>query len=285
MLAQSDSSSDPEPDAPGGTPPGFADTPDCSFVRRPKWILSHVGVLLLIVAMIGAGVWQIGRHRERADRNELIEARAAEQPVDLGAVVTVTDDDSVGDAEQYRRVTVTGEYRTEDEVLIRNRTYDGAPGWWVITPLVTEDGWAVAVNRGWIPLVFEADAPRPGTEPPDGRITVTGTVQPSRRAEGLQVADPAEGRLSSLARPNVERLAAQLDYPLLPVLVQLDDDTPADAPPGEDVQPIPLSLPSLDGGPHASYAVQWFVFTTIAVIGYPLVLRRVARGGPRPAPD
>lgn len=254
--------------------------PDYSFLRRPKWVLSHVAVLALVVAMVGAGLWQIDRHGERADRNDLIESRAAEEPVDIGEVVSPGDDPSIGDSEQYRQVAVTGEYRPEDEVLVRNRTYDGAPGFWVITPLITDDGSAVAINRGWIPLRFDADSDRVGTEPPAGEVTVIGTIQPSVTAEGLQVADPDEGRLTSLARPDIERLAAQLSYPLLPVLVQLAEETRI-----EDAQPIPLALPSLDGGPHASYAVQWFVFTTIAVIGYPLVLRRVARGGTTAMPD
>ena len=35
--------------------------------------------------------------------------------------------------------------------------------------------------------------------------------------------------------------------------------------------------PTLNEGPHLSYAIQWFTFSTIAVIGYPLILRRNAR--------
>lgn len=254
--------------------------PDYGFARRPKWILSHVAVLLLVGAMITAGLWQINRHYERADRNTLIERRAAEAPVELATVAPPGVGTDVGDAQQFRRVVVSGEYRTEDEVLVRNRTYEGSPGWWVLTPLVTDEGWAVAVNRGWIPLSFDEDAPRPGTEPPPGRVEIIGTIQPARTAEGFQVADPSEGRLTSLGRPDVERLAAQLDYELSPVLLRLD---PASA--DEFAQPVPLALPPLDAGPHASYAVQWFVFTTIALVGYPLVLRRVARGSATSLPD
>ena len=34
--------------------------------------------------------------------------------------------------------------------------------------------------------------------------------------------------------------------------------------------------PDLSEGPHLAYSVQWFIFSAIAVIGYPLVLLRVA---------
>lgn len=263
-------------DTPGAT------APDYGFARRPKWLLSHALVGSLIAAMIAAGIWQIQRHYERADQNERVETLAAQQPVPVHTVVSPSDGPAVGEQQQFRRVLVRGEYQLDDEVLIRNRTLEGAPGWWVITPLLTDEGWAVAVNRGWIPLLYEADEPRPGTEPPDGIVEITGTIHPTRTAEGFQVADPAEGRLSSLARPDVERLASQLDYPVAPMVVRLapDDASLAAGPDGEinPGQPTPLALPALDGGPHLSYAAQWFIFTTIAVVGYPLILRRVARG-------
>ena len=40
---------------------------------------------------------------------------------------------------------------------------------------------------------------------------------------------------------------------------------------------VPLGPPGADEGPHLAYAVQWFIFTTIAAGGYVLLLRRVAR--------
>lgn len=254
--------------------------PDYSFARRPKWIVSHVLVLGLIASMIVAGLWQIDRYQSRSERNELIAERAVQAPVALSSIAPPGVGSQVGEEQQFRRVVVTGEFRVEDEVLIRNRTFDGAPGWWVLTPLVTDQGWAVAVNRGWIPLWFDADAARPGTEPPTGRVEVAGFIQPSRKAEGFQVADPEAGTLDSLGRPDVERLAAQLDYELSPVVLRID---PASVP--ELSQPRPLSLPPLDGGPHLSYAVQWFVFTAIALGGYPIVLRRVAQGRAASQPD
>ena len=53
-----------------------------------------------------------------------------------------------------------GTYDTGAEVLIRNRSLDGAPGYHVVTPLVMADGTAVLVNRGWVPA-----EPRGGRRP------------------------------------------------------------------------------------------------------------------------
>jgi cytochrome oxidase assembly protein ShyY1 len=253
---------------------------DYLFVRKPKWVISHVLVAALVAAMLVAGLWQVNRHGERADRNDLVTARVQQDPVQLALVAPPGSDPMVGETEQFLRVVVTGEYRPEDEVLIRNRTFEGSPGWWVVTPFVTDDGWGVAVNRGWIPRFFEADEPRPGTEAATGRIEIVGMIQPARLAEGFQVADPEEGRLSSLGRPDVARLAQQVDYDMSPVIVRI---APATVEAG--ALPTPLELPPIGAGPHLSYAAQWFIFSTIALVGYPLILRRIASGEASSSPE
>ncbi len=51
--------------------------------------------------------------------------------------------------------------------------------------------------------------------------------------------------------------------------------------------PVPVPVADLGEGSHLSYAVQWFVFTAIGLVGYPLVLVRLARRGDGtvPVPD
>lgn len=253
-----------------------AETPeaDWGFLTRPKWMLSHLLVLVLVAAMVAAGLWQLQRHGERSDRNDLIRGRSELAPVDLAEVATPASPVDVGELEQYRQVSVTGTYVAEDQVLVRNRSFDGAPGLWVLTPIATDDGWAAIVNRGWVPSSFADEE----LVPPPGRVTIAGWIQPSRTAEGLQASDPATGRLESLARPDVERIARQVAYPVVPIVVQLRAERVGAEP------PIPLPLPALDGGPHLSYAAQWFIFTTIALVGYPLILRRKALGRAEPLP-
>ena len=59
----------------------------------------------------------------------------------------------------------------------------------------------------------------------------------------------------------------------MPAWVQLQREVPT--PPGR--VPRLLPAPELTEGPHLSYAIQWFIFSTIAIVGYPLILRRRAR--------
>ena len=100
---------------------------------------------------------------------------------------------------------------------------------------------------------------------PAGRVTVTGLALPPD-----QVSDPAVVSPAIVTRIDLGR--SDLPYRLLPVYVLLQSQAPAQASP-EIVAP-----PGFDDGPHLSYAVQWFSFATIAVVGCVVLLVRDRRG-------
>lgn len=268
------------------------------FALSPRWIVSHVLVAALIVGCVFAGLWQLDRLGERKDQNRVIEARSALAPVDvltMGAGAALDPDNFVPpfDTVDWIPVTATGVFNRGEEVLVRNRPRDGAPGRWALTPLElnatsrgTGSGVAVIVNRGWLPQAIEVDTDRPEIDPPTTEVTVTGWLRPSEQAQGLQVKDPPDGVLLSVARPNIERLDQQTESELLPVFIQMET-LAVDGTPTEGGLPAPLPLPALREGPHFSYAVQWFVFATIGFFGYPLVLWRLGRNrsSRQPAPE
>lgn len=239
-----------------------------AFLRRPKWILSHLFVASLIAATIVLGLWQLNRLDERRSTNDEIDARLEEAVAPLASLTSADADEGVGAELRFRLVQVSGTYVPEDEVLVLNRTFSGAPGYWVLTPLLQPDGTAVVINRGWIPFRFAPGEPRPESAAPTGQVTVVGMVRETVEPEGIQSADP-DGRLDALARPDLLRYQEQLSYDIWPVLVQAEQ-------PESTEFPIRLERPELDEGPHLGYAVQWFIFATIGLIGYPLVLRRIA---------
>jgi cytochrome oxidase assembly protein ShyY1 len=240
------------------------------FLLRPRWLLSHLFVVALVVAMVSLGFWQLRRLDEKRDRNELIESRM-EQPVmpveDLLAPAGEGGDDAVADA-RFRRVTATGTYDDGATVEVRNRSQDGSAGAWLVTPLALEGGERVGVLRGFVSFTPDGDvveAPVPG-----GEVTV----------EGL-VVDP--GSFDGTAPRDLAPLLAGDD--VLGGLVLAERSTPpepsaADAATAEPTSLLAVPPPELSEGPHLGYAAQWFIFSTIAVVGYPLVLRRVvARRG------
>ena len=239
-----------------------------SFALRPKWIAGHVLAITAVVVFVLAGFWQLRRLDERRDLNAEIEAVADLAPVSLAAA------EVEGTAVAWRLVVVDGTWLNDDEVLVRNRTLDGQPGFHIVTPLLLDDGRAIAVNRGWVPVgavddgrLVDAAAAAPG-----GEVTVLGRLRETERARGLASADPADGELDVVSRIDVGRLDQQIAAPLVALSAELVDDDLA-----FDALPQPVDEPELSEGPHLSYAGQWFIFTAVVLIGYPLVLRWAAR--------
>jgi surfeit locus 1 family protein len=80
---------------------------------------------------------------------------------------------------------------------------------------------------------------------------------------------PGQSRLDIWNFVNIERIAVQTPYPLLPVYIQLDMDA------NDTEPPIPQQpIIELTEGPHFGYALQWFTFAFILLIGYPFFIRR-----------
>lgn len=242
------------------------------FALRPRWIISHVFVLAMVVSFIWAGFWQLSRLQEKRDRNDRVIART-EEPVAEAAELARPGDYAAGADLEFRRATASGTYLVDQEVLVRSRSRDSAPGSWILTPLLLDDGTALVVNRGWIPNGGELESVPERSRAPEGEVTVSGLVRTTETRGSFGPKDPTSGTLENLARADVARLDQQVDEDVLPFYLQLQEQDPAIAP--DDPRPVPA--PELDEGPHLSYALQWFTFALMTIIIYPLILRRRAR--------
>lgn len=237
-------------------------------LRQPRWIVATVLIVVLSVTFVSLGRWQLQRLDEVREENRLVAARTQLPPVDLDDLDAPVDADEL----EYRRVVATGVYAPEDEVLQRSRAHRGQNGFHVLTPLVVARGEAVLVRRGWVP--YELDTPPVGAAaPPSGEVTVTGFLQRSDEQRSLGPTDPTEGEVDVVFRADVPRLDRQLEQELFPMVLALDEQQP----PQSGRLPVPAALPDRDEGNHLSYALQWFSFAAIAVIGYAAVLRKRGR--------
>jgi surfeit locus 1 family protein len=234
----------------------------------PRWIIAHLVVVVVAVVFVNLGFWQLRRLDERRLANAVGESRFEADPTPIETLIAAAGDD-LGSLE-YRHVTATGVFHPEDEVLIRSEVHLGVAGFHVITPLVDENGTAVLVNRGWVPLAMDrtpvSDAP-----PPGGTVAIEGWVHPTQTRPALGPKDPAEGRLVAMNRVDIDRISQQVSYPLAPVyVVELGAD--------QGRLPVPVDLPVFDDeGPHLGYAIQWFAFTIIGLVGYAALIRRSAK--------
>jgi surfeit locus 1 family protein len=235
------------------------------FLLRPRWLAGLGLVVLVVVSFTRLGVWQLHRLDERRAYEDLVASRLAAAPVPLEDVLAAGAD---ADAIRYRRVTASGTYDTAHEVILYGRTQGDQSGNHVLTPLILDDGSAVAVDRGWVP--FEDDRPPlADAAPPEGTVRVTGVLFPPE-AETTAPPSPAT---TTFAKVDLGALAAQVPYELAPAYLLLGSQQPAPA-----ALPLVAPLPDpADAPPHLSYAIQWFSFATIAVIGFVVLVRREYR--------
>jgi cytochrome oxidase assembly protein ShyY1 len=231
-----------------------------AFLLSPKWIAFHVLVFGSIALMIWLGFWQLGRLDERQAFNATVTERIDQPPVPLDEVLGAanTDPGSV----EWRQVTVTGQF-LPDQIVWFNRSQDGLAGDNVLAALVDGDT-TVVVNRGFV--LLDDDVP----PAPTGDIEVLGRIRvPPGRQLG-ELTDSSDGPLAEVRRIDLERLDEQLPGELAPVYLDLIGSIPNVS----ATDPVPVPPPTLDEGPHLSYAVQWFIFATAVFVGWVLAVRR-----------
>lgn len=273
-----------------------------------------VGFTVVAVAasllFVRLGIWQLSRLGEKRAASELRERREAEAPLSIEAVgqrLQAADGYAVDSALAWRRVRLSGRWDFAREVLIRGHSFEGTPGVFVVTPLIPDlPGPAAAedrltppelpVLRGWLP---SPDAMTPVTistrdsllEAADGR---TGVLLRSTDG-GAPVIPAGEGadRRPTLATLDVGAIAdlAGDSVAILPIFAHLEParDDSTELRRGE---PLAIAVPDPGNGPHLSYAIQWFSFAVITLVGTwafayrkprpPRIEEPGVRGGPTP---
>lgn len=226
-----------------------------SFLLSRRWILFLVAVVLLAWLAWLLGEWQFHRLEDRKERNEIIERNTAADPAPVDDLLAVGS--APATSEQWRRVRATGTYATEDTVIVRYRTRDGASGVNVVVPLETDDGPVLFVDRGWMATENRGATAEEVPPPPAGEVTVTGWVRRDATGDSARVSDHSTRSISST------EMAEALDLEAYGGFVELESEDPA---PDEALEPV--ELPELDNGPHFFYGLQWWFFGVLAIVGF-----------------
>jgi cytochrome oxidase assembly protein ShyY1 len=234
---------------------------------RSRRVAVMVIALLVAATCVNLGLWQLRRLDERRALNAEILHRRSTSPLSI--------EDVAGKAavEPYRPAAARGRYDVDHEVLVFGRSLDGEAGHHVVTPLLLPGGGAILVVRGWVPFAMQA-APVRAAAPSANEVRVKGFLAPDE-GDGM-VAPDADGIVRVL---DVRGIASSLPYDVFPLPLQLAKQ----APPQPGSLPIPVPLPELSEGPHLSYAIQWFSFALVALIGGAILVlrdRRAATGDP-----
>lgn len=236
------------------------------FALSRRWF-SYLGLAIIFaIACVALSRWQVDRTTEAQNANRLIERNFSSEPISVReALPTLT---SFEQSAEWRQVSVTGTYLLAEQLLVRNRPYNGQPGFEVLVPLLLEDGRVFVVNRGYVPIGNRQDYPDHIPEPHTGVVTVTVHLQGNEPNPFGRTGVP--GQLASVHLQDVATLVDKPTYTGAYGLVIAE--TPAAA-----TLPVPRSKPVFDEGLHVSYAIQWLLFGVMAFFGLGYAVRQEYR--------
>jgi len=225
------------------------------FLVSRRWVVFLLVVVLLTYATWWLGEWQFGRLTDRKQDNAVVERNESAAPVPVAEVLASGRE--VDDSDEWRVVTATGTYLTDETVVVRYRTREGNAGVDVVVPLQPADGPALLVDRGWMPTGNSGAVPDDVPDPPPGTVTVTGWVRSDAEGDSARVSDGSTRAISSAT------IGPAIGREVYGGFVDLASEDPEPATPL-----MKAELPDLGNGPHFFYGLQWWFFGVLAVFGF-----------------
>jgi surfeit locus 1 family protein len=167
----------PESSNPADNDPNWVSLAD----RDPVYMRSRrkhgPGIIVLALIPLTAfalGTWQIKRLQWKTDLIARLEDQLVRPPLPLPPRIDLEQIPSF----DHRRVSVTGRYRHDQEMLIGPRMRDGVEGYHVITPFERgPDDDKVLISRGWIDKGMKDHKKRGEGSLPQGEIELEGLLR------------------------------------------------------------------------------------------------------------
>lgn len=217
--------------------------------------------LALFILFVNLGLWQL-RRLEGRQLDNLVSAERATAPA-VGLELALAAAGTNVETLENRHVIAAGTFDASREVLIRSQVESGQAGFHVVTPFRLDSGAVVLVNRGWIPLDMSAVPVL--ASPPTGLVDIKAVVRLNEFRPGVSPGFPP-----IYNRVDIDAIGGG---EALPVYLVLGGDR-------NHRLPIPLLPPDFSSeGNHLLYAIQWFGFALIGLVGYLFLLRRARQTG------
>jgi surfeit locus 1 family protein len=212
------------------------------------WLLCAFAAFVA-AGLMALGVWQLQRRVWKLDLISQIDQRVdaplidAPGPAAWPAITASTDG--------YRHVRAAGTWLAGRDTLVQAVTALGS-GYWLMTPLRTDTGFVILINRGFVPPDY-----KPVRDSGAGvRAEITGLLRVTELKGGfLRSNDPAEDRW--YARDVGAIAGARGLTDVAPYFID------AAASPGGNAPVGGLTVISLPNN-HLVYAITWFVLAAMA---------------------
>ncbi|GLS22501.1 SURF1-like protein [Labrys miyagiensis] len=239
---------------------------------RRSLLLLTLFMLAMCAFLIGLGIWQLERlqWKEGLIREVNERTTAAPVPPPPEAQWPALKQDDL----EYRHWQVSGTFDHSKEIRAFTNLPDArgpakGVGFWVLTPLIRDDGSTVLINRGFVPESAKDPATRPAGQV-TGPVTITGLARWTEDRNLFTPADnPATGDWFTRDIQGIAK--AEKLTRVAPFFIDADQSAPGGLPQGGETI---LSFPNN----HLQYALTWFGLAIGLVGVYIVFMLRQRRG-------
>lgn len=229
-----------------------------------------IGAALAFTAFTALGTWQLVRLQWKEALIARVEQRVHGAPVPAPGADRWPQ--MTAETDEYRRVHVSGRFLHGLTVRVLAATELGS-GYWLLTPLRTDEGPIVLVNRGFVSAGSRETQGQPD-KAESAPVTVTGLLRMSEPGGGfLRKNDPAAGRWYSR---DVQAIAAARGLgDVAPYFIDAEAAPDAADSVAPDRPVAGLTVVTFQNN-HLVYAITWYALA-LMVLGATLWVAREER--------
>ncbi|MFC4244681.1 SURF1 family protein [Gryllotalpicola reticulitermitis] len=221
------------------------------FVRTRRWVVYIIAAVVFAVACVFLSHWQLDRGQKATSYNARVQENFNADPVPLDSALPKLD--SYRFADDYKRVSVTGTYLPDQQLVVRTRPCGDDTGFEILTPLRLTSGKVFVIDRGCVDASnADPDLPKPVAAPPSGTVSLIARLQPSEAKRGSTPA--IKNQIETIDLPQVKQRIGGSVYTGAYGLLQTQ--TPA----SKALGAVVTSAPTANTAIHWSYMVQWVLF-------------------------
>lgn len=229
-----------------------------------RWLLWALLVTIFSVACFFLSQWQFSRRAEAVAKIQSVEKNYDLAPVALDDLAGLG---SFNVANEWRPVSLSGKFLADKAVLVRNRPYNGSPGFLQLVPFELTSGKIIAIETGWLPTGDDNHAPKAIPLPSSVNQEIVARLRPAEPSLNRDAPAKQIATINVEALVEKENLTGQVYTSFYARLANSYSETEF---------PKVLPKPDLNEGNHLSYALQWILFALMAFAALGWAIRQEA---------
>ncbi len=239
-----------------------------NWIFYPKLITSFFTIIFFTL-FLKLGFWQLDRAEQKRQLHSFLNDRQAKEAIDLNNNFIRNSSDLL-----WRKVTATGYFLEQNQILLDNQVNDTQAGYYVYTPFKVKNVDDVfLVNRGWLPSGMDRSK-SPNLNFTKGEVTIEGVFKEEPKTGLLLMENQIEKlnenitRLQKIDTKEVSKLIKIKNFKnnsfittLYPYIIRL-------SPESNHGYIRNWQLQNSGENVHVGYAFQWFAFAATLFVIY-----------------